>query len=84
MAAANDLYALGCPIKINKFFEVYLRDVVEKGAGRKVKHIATTVPRPFRGKTSGPPYVYVWWYNGDGQYYYEEDLTRLLDKLKRP
>jgi hypothetical protein len=78
----NDLYVLTRPVKITKFLEVYIKDAVEQGVGRRVKHIVTTVPKPFRGKTSGPPCVYVWWYNGDGQYYYEEDLNVLLEKMK--
>jgi hypothetical protein len=79
------LYVLEYPIKINKFYEVYIKELVEHGEGRKVKHIATTVPRPFRGKTSGPPYIYVWWRDkrDDGRYYYQEDLNLLIESLLR-
>jgi hypothetical protein len=70
----NDEYT----IVISRFMEVYIKEVIELGTGQRVKHLVATVPPPFRGKYSGPPYVYVWWYTGGGQYFYTEDLEALL------
>lgn len=65
-------------IRISKFHECEIRELIETSMKRRIKHLVVTTPRTFRGKSSGPPFVYVWWYNGDGQYFYVEDLRALL------
>jgi len=70
-------YLFDRPMRISYFTHVYLRELIEAACGRRAKHMVTTVPRPFRGKTSGPPFIYVWWYHDEGQYFYDADIEKL-------